>query len=224
MQRLTHVIAIGCLAASPALLAHDEHGYWDFRFGIGAEPPLTDAAYSNSATYSEQEWETTGSSLEFNVSHRFNSEGSSSAYVTFGPFIRGFDGEEDPWTRDNGQVTLSTGGIQVGAGYSFRRGRYSLEIGPRFGFGSASATETYWSNDLESEDDGTYARFDLGATNALTFRKFQFGATVGIAAWEADVHYRSQVAFDDMGPYMTTPTDATYNGAGGYLLMFVGFR
>jgi hypothetical protein len=212
------------MLASPALAAHDTHGYWDFRFGLGFDPPITDAEYETPSGYFEQEWESAGGSLEFNVAHRFDSPGPSSAYVTFGTFLRGYGGEEDPWTTAEGEVSVGAVGVQLGAGYSYRNGRYSLEIGPRIGFGGASATETYYGDDLESDDGGNYFRSDLGVTNVLTFNKFQFGATVGIAAWEADVHYPAQLLFDPEGPYQVEPADATYSGVGSYLLMFIGFR
>lgn len=223
MRRLSSLFAAGCLLASPALAAHDEHGYWDFRFGFGGEPPIEEAEYETSSGTFEQEWDSGGGSFEFNVAHRFDTAGPSSGYVTFGPFVRGFSGEEDPWTASQAEVSLGTLGLQVGGGYSFRKGRYSLEIGPRLGIGSASATETYYGQELES-DSGPYVRWDVGATNALTFRKFQFGATIGVAAWAAEVHYDPQVLTDPLGTYTTQAADATYSGGGGYLLMFVGFR
>jgi hypothetical protein len=224
MQRLKPFILMGCVLASPALSAHDIRPYWDFRFGLGADPPITDAEYDTPYGNYEQEWESAGGSLEFNVAHRFVSRGPSSAYLTVGTFLRGYGGEEDPWTTADAEVSVGAFGLQAGAGYSYRNGRYSLEIGPRIGFGGASATETYFGDEIESEDDGDYFRWDLGVTNALTFNKFQFGATVGLAAWQAEVRYAPQIHYDPSGSYVTAPADATYSGSGAYVLMFIGFR
>ena len=236
MKRLTHLLATACFLASPALLAFPPHpahpgrpapaaasavqdGYWDFRFGWGPEPLLSDAEYeSDDGTISEGEWEAAGGSLEFNVAHRFASAGPSSGFITFGAFLRGFEGEDDPDT--GGEVSLGIGGVQVGGGWSYRpNNRYSLEVGPRIGVGTAAATETFDGDEFES-DVGGYARFDVGATNLFNFDKFQLGVTVGIAGWGATVPYDPQTV--NGVPYQGA--DVTYSGGGGYLNLSIGFR
>ena len=192
MKTLTRFIAIAGLLASPAVLAFPPHGqpartagtgdsYWDFRFGWGFEPTLSEAEYeTDSGGDYEADWEAGGGSLEFNVAHRFDAPTASSGYITFGVFLRGFGGEDDPDT--GAEVSLGTGGVQFGGGWSYRpSARYALEIGPRIGLGIASATEEFNGGEYESEGGG-YARFDVGATNLINFGKFQLGATLGLAS------------------------------------------
>jgi len=241
MRRLSHLLAVSCILASPALLAFPPHpaqppqpasstggdGYWDFRFGAGSEPMLTDSEYDlddGTPTY-DWEWEAPGGSLEFNASHRFDSRGPSSGFMTFGVFLRGFGGPDDP---DSGtEVSVGMGGVQVGGGWSYRpNNRYSLEVGPRIGVGTASATEEFngGGGQLES-DTGGYARFDVGAANLFNFgRKLQFGVTVGIASWAATVPYDPQTVNTFSGPVFFPGGDVTYSGAGGYLNLSIGFR
>lgn len=234
MKRLNPLLAICILAASPAALAFPPHGqparvasdndnYWDFRFGWGAEPMLSEAEYeTDSGAEYESDWEAGGASLEFNVSHRFESPTASSGFLTFGLFLRGFGGDDDPDT--GAEVSLGTGGVQVGGGWSYRpNARYSLEVGPRIGIGTASATEEFNGGEYES-DSGGYVRFDIGATNLLNFGKFQLGATIGLASWSATVPYDGQWVYETGGPVYYEGADATYSGSGGYLLFSLGFR
>lgn len=234
MKRLSQLLAICGLLASPAVLAFPPPGqparssmsddsYWDFRFGWGAEPMLTDAEYeTDSGADYEADWQAGGGSLEFNVAHRFDSPTKSSAYITFGGFLRGFGGEDDPDT--GAEVGLGAGGVQFGGGWSYRpNARYTLEVGPRIGIGSASATEEFNGGEYESEGGG-YVRFDVGATNMLNFGKFQFGATLGLASWAATVPYEGQYVYETGGPVYYEGADATYSGSGAYLLLSVGFR
>lgn len=195
-------------------------GYWDFRFGWGAEPMLTEAEYDyNDGTANDElDWEAPGGSLEFNVAHRFDGRSAASGFVTFGGFLRGFDGDDDPNTGD--EVSLNSLGVQVGGGFSYRpNARYSLEIGPRIGFGTAVASERIGGDEVES-DGGGYARLDVGAANLFNFNKVQFGVTVGIASWAATVPYDGQT----VNGTFYAPADVTYSGAGGYLNLSIGFR
>lgn len=234
MKSLTRFLAIASLLASPALLAFPPHGqpasgsasgdsYWDFRFGLGAEPMLSEAEYeTDSGAEYEADWEAGGGSLEFNVAHRFDAPSASSGYITFGLFLRGFGGENDPDT--GAEVSLGSGGVQFGGGWSYRpSARYALEIGPRIGLGIASATEEFNGGEYESEGGG-YARFDVGATNLINFGKFQLGATLGLASWAATVPYDGQWVYENTGPVYYEGADATYSGSGAYLLLSLGFR
>lgn len=199
---------------------HYGDSYWDFRIGWGSEPLLSEAEYdfNDGGPNDELDWEAPGGSLEFNASHRFGARGPSSAFVTFGGFLRGFEGEDDPDTGD--EVELGIVGVQLGGGWSYRpSARYSLEVGPRIGIGTAGATERIGGDELES-DGGGYARFDVGAANLFNFNKFQLGVTVGIASWAATVPYDGQT----VNGTFYAPADVTYSGAGGYLNFSAGFR
>lgn len=236
MKTLARILAASLLLASPLLLAHpDKHparpsaagthdSYWDFRFGWGAEPMLTDSErdYNDGTPNQEIEWEAGGGSLEFNASHRFDARGPSSGYLTFGAFGRGFSGEDDPDTGT--EVGLGAWGLQVGGGWSYRpNARYSLEVGPRVGLGFAGATEEFSNggtrDELES-DTGAYVRFDVGAHNLFNFGAMQLGVTIGIASWAATVPYDAQVV--NGNAYQAA--DVTYSGGGGYVLGSIGFR
>lgn len=236
MKTLATILAASLCLASPALLAHpDKHparpravmaaaddGYWDFRFGWGAEPMLSESEYDyNDGTPNDElDWEAGGGSLEFNAAHRFDSSTPSSGYMTFGVFGRGFGGEQDPDTGD--EVGLGVWGLQLGGGWSYRpNARYSLEVGPRIGVGFAGATEEIGPTRDEVESDtGVYARFDIGAHNLFNFGKMQFGVTVGVASWAATVPYDDQVVNGNF--YQAA--DVTYRGGGGYILGSFGFR
>lgn len=234
MKPLHHLLAICGVLASPALLAFppsgtrpaartaSADGYWDFRFGLGFEPMLTDADYETNAGDYEYDWEAGGASLEFNVAHRFDSPRAGAGYFTFGGFLRGFGGPDDPDTGT--EVSVGAVGLQVGGGWSYRpSARYTLEIGPRIGIGSASATEE-WGGDEYESDGGGYVRFDIGASNQLNFGKFQFGATVGVASWAATVPYEQQTVYVNGTATLFPEADATYSGSGVYLLLNAGFR
>jgi hypothetical protein len=234
MKSLTRFIAIASLLACPAVLAFPPHGqpvrssaagdsYWDFRFGWGVEPMLSEAEYETEIGDFAQDWEAGGASLEFNVAHRFAAPTASSGYITFGAFLRGFGGEDDP---DSGaEIGLGAGGVQFGGGWSYRPSRrYSLEVGPRISLGTAWATEDNASGGEYESDTGSYARFDVGATNLFNFDRFQLGATLGLASWTATVPYERQYVYDS-GVYELYPEgDATYSGSGAYLLFSLGFR
>lgn len=235
----THALlaAAALLAASPQLWAHPDRprpsrashshaaaggSYWDIRFGVGGEPMLTDSEYDfagGSDVDAEEEWEEGGAgSFEINAAHRFAARGPGSGYMTFGGFARGFDGENE--FNNNDEVGLGVFGVQVGGGFSYRpNARYSVEIGPRLGFGVASATEEFNGDELES-DSGGYARLDFGVTNLFNFGTLQLGVTVGIAGWAATVPYDDQLVNGTFYP----EADVTYSGSGGYLNFSMGFR
>lgn len=240
MKTLATILAASLLLGSPLALAHPDKrpprphshaihdggirdGYWDFRFGWGAEPMLTDSEYEydDGSPDDELEWEAGGGSLEFNAAHRFEGRGPSSGYMTFGVFGRGFGGEADP---DNGdEVGLGVWGVQAGGGWSYRpNARYSLEVGPRIGVGFASAREEIAgaTRDEVESDTGGYVRFDVGANNLFNFGSFQVGVLVGIASWAATVPYDDQVVNGNF--YQAA--DVTYSGGGGYLAFSLGFR
>jgi hypothetical protein len=199
---------------------HYGDSYWDFRIGWGGEPLLNEAEYdyNDGGPVDEIDWDAPGGSLEFNAAHRFGARGPASGYVIFGGFLRGFEGEDDPNTGD--EVELGILGVQIGGGFSFRpNARYSLEIGPRLGVGSAGATERIGGDELES-DGGGYARIDFGAANLFNFNKVQFGVTIGVASWSATVPYDGQT----VNGTFYAPADVTYSGSGGYLNLSIGFR
>ena len=199
---------------------HYEDSYWDFRFGWGAEPMLSQAEYdyNDGTPVAELDWEAPGGSLEFNAAHRFGARGPSSGFVTFGLFLRGFEGADDPDSGD--EVGLGAGGVQVGGGWSYRPNRrYSLEVGPKIGVGTASATEDVGGDELES-DGGGYVRFDVGAANLFNFGGVQLGVTVGVASWAATVPYDTQT----VNGTTYAGADVTYSGSGGYLNVSLGFR
>jgi hypothetical protein len=245
MTRFGLLIATCCLLATAAAPAHDKPrpgkpdgrytervvpmrdfgaGYWDFRFGMGSEPMLTDAEYElNDGTSPDYDWEASGGSLEFNVAHRFRARGASSGYVTFGVFLRGFGGPDDP-DRGN-EVSVGSGGVQVGGGWSYRpNARYSLEVGPRIGLGTASATEEVCGGDEIESDTGGYARFDVGAANLFNVGTLQFGVNLGLASWAATVDYDPKSVNTCTGPAFFPGGEATYSGSGAYVTLSLGFR
>jgi hypothetical protein len=201
-----------------------EKGYWDFRFSVGAEPAASHAKYEPAGAPSfEGDWDAAGGSLEFNVSHRFAARGPHSGFLAFGPFARGFSGNNKPDTGT--ELSLGAGGLQVGGGYSFRPNEiYALEIGPRIGFGFSSADETAPGSGKVKSDTGAYFELGLGATNLFTFGKFQVGVSVGIASWAAAMNYPSQIVATPTGPATFPGADATYSGHGGYAGISMGFR
>lgn len=246
MQRLSLCIASCLILASAAAPAHEPRGkrdrdeprhepyrervvpyrhyddsYWDFRFGWGAEPLLSEAEYdySDGTPVDTLDWDAPGGSLEFNASHRFGARSPSSGFITFGLFLRGFEGNDDPDTGD--EVEVGIGGVQVGGGWSYRPNpRYSLEVGPRVGLGTASATERVGGDELES-DTGGYARIELGATNLFNVNPvLQFGVAVGLASWAATVPYDTQV----VNGTTYAGADVTYSGSGAYINVSIGFR
>lgn len=224
MNHLAFLSAAGLLACGTCAQAADANAYWDYRFGIGGEPALTKAEYDpdGSPNY-DSAWDASGGSLEFNVAHRLQAANAHSAFVTFGGFIRGFDGSDDPDTGDD--ISLGIVGVQGGGGYSFHPDpRYALEIGPHLGLGLASATETTMGADIDS-DTGGYARLDFGVANYFNFGRFQLGATIGVASWAASVRYPAQDIYSPSAGWGYFPgADVTYRGSGAYLSLSAGFR
>ena len=223
LRRALQIVRIVAVAGLPATaIAHD--GYWDFRFGLGSEPRVSEAKYDYDASTPDftQEFDAPGSSLEFNIAHRFASSSPHGAMVTFGAFLRGFDGDDGRGT----DLRLAAIGIQGGGGYSFRPNRfYTLEVGPRLGIGAAGSRERIaGSEDLES-DSGAYARVDVAATSTFNFqRRFQLGLTAGVASWAATQRYDAQTLDTSTGPSFFPGADVTYSGAGGYVTFSAGFR
>lgn len=248
MQRLTLIVAASLLLGTAAAQAHDprdkrdrdrgsrddppyrervvpyrhyDDAYWDVRFGWGAEPLLSEAEYDyeDGTPVETLDWDAAGGSLEFNASHRFGARGPSSGFITFGLFLRGFEGSDDPDTGD--EVDLGIGGVQLGGGWSYRPNpRYSLEVGPRIGVGTAWATERVGADELES-DGGGYARFDVGATNLFNINEvLQFGVAIGLASWAATVPYDTQT----VNGTTYAGADVTYSGSGAYVNFSIGFR
>jgi hypothetical protein len=220
------VLASALLAAcAPAIAAPaaSGHGSWDFRFGLGFEPKVSEGKYDfddNTPDFT-QDWDAPGSSLEFNVSHRFRSRSAHGAFVTVGAFLRGFDGDDD----FSNNLRLGVIGIQGGGGYSFQPSEfYTLEIGPHLGIGFAGARERVPGvEDLESSDGG-YVRLDLGVTNTFNFGRFQLGATLGVASWAAAVRYDAQTLNSNSGPVFFPGGDVTYSGSGAFGGITLGFR
>ena len=225
------LIAAALLAAwVPVANAHTteraasrDEGDWEFRFGAGFEPKVSEAEYDydDSGVNVTQDWDAPGGSLEFNVVHRFAARRAHSAYFTFGGFLRGFEGDDDFGTN----LELGVLGIQGGAGYSYRPNRiHTLEIGPRIGIGSSGSTESIpGEEDLES-DEGGYARIDLAVTNSFNFERVQFGLTFGLASWAATQRYDAQTIDTTSGPVFFPGADATYSGSGVFAGVHVGFR
>lgn len=218
-----------CLPAANAhTIARDpdrsrDGGDWEFRFGLGLEPKVSEAEYDydDSSTNVTQDWDAPGSSLEFNAVHRFSARRPHSAFVTFGGFLRGFEGDDDFGTN----LELGVIGIQGGAGYSYRPSRFhTLEIGPRLGIGVSGSTESIaGEEDLES-DEGGYARVDAAVTNTFNFDRVQFGVSFGLAAWAATQRYDAQTINTTSGPVFFPGADATYSGSGAFATVMMGFR
>ena len=224
LVKTTLVIAGTCLAASlPLMAAAGDGSYWDFRLGLGSEPRVTRAEYDydNATPTAVHDFDAPGSSLELNVTHRFASRSPHGAFVTFGGFLRGFEGDDNLAPTN---LRLGVLGVQGGGGYSFQpTARYTLEIGPRFGVGVAGSRErVVGTEDLESEGGG-YARLDLSLANHFSFQHFQLGLTLGVASWSSVVRYEPQVLGGSGGSTFYPGADATYSGHGGYLLFSAGF-
>lgn len=223
------ITAILLAACVPVASAHTvervggRDGDWDFRFSLGFEPKVSEAEYDydDTSVNITQDWDAPGSSLEFNVVHRFSARRPHSAFFGFGAFLRGFEGDDD----FNTNLELGVIGIQGGAGYSFRPSRFhTLEIGPRLGIGVSGSTESIpGEEDLES-DEGGYARFDVAITNSFNFDALQLGVSFGLASWAATQRYDAQTIQTTSGPVFFPGADATYSGSGLFANVAIGFR
>lgn len=212
------LLSLALLSLAGTAMAVDTNGgYWDLRLGLFGYPDLDKAEYTqNGKTWSDTNWDASTGGLDIGASHRFDASTMHSGYITFGVSLRGTSGTDKGYTPTT-DISIGAFALYFGGGYSLRVNEiYSLEIGPRIALGGASAEEksTGWS---VKSDSGSYAAFDLSATNMFNIgERFQLGVALGLAAWQADVSYPATS--------VTASGDAKYSGAGGYFAILLGVR